>query len=283
MNIAHTIEEVREQVSAARSRGELVGFVPTMGALHAGHISLVTAAKKDCKFIVVSIFVNPTQFGPNEDFDRYPRPAEADTAACRDAGVDLLFMPSVDTIYPPGEKLQTIPPPAGLADNLCGRSRPGHFAGVCTVVARLFDIVRADKAYFGAKDFQQAAIIRRMVRDRGIPVNLAVCPTIREADGLAMSSRNAYLSPEHRRQASELYKSLQMAAEMIRRNNPPAEKVIRAISQHIAANAPAGEIDYVQIVNPDDLTDVRNTGEAVLAAIAVRFGQTRLIDNILVD
>ncbi len=283
MYVARTIEEVREQVSAARLRGGLVGFVPTMGALHAGHISLVSAAKKDCAFVVVSIFVNPTQFGPNEDYDRYPRPAEADTAACRDAGVDLLFMPAVDTIYPPGEKLETILPPAGLADNLCGRSRPGHFAGVCTVVARLFDIVRPDKAYFGAKDFQQAAIISRMVRDRRIPVDVVVCPIVREADGLAMSSRNAYLSPEHRRQAAELYKSLQMAADMIRRDHPPAGKVVRAISQHIAVKAPAGEIDYVQIVNPDDLTDVKTTDEAVLVALAVRFGQTRLIDNILVD
>lgn len=282
MDVARTIKEVHEHVSNARSQGRRVGFVPTMGALHAGHFSLVEAARKDCDFVVVSIFVNPTQFGPDEDFRKYPRDTEADLAACRDAGVDLVFTPAVETIYPLGKKPETISP-GPMAENLCGQSRPGHFDGVCTVVARLLDIVKPDKVYFGAKDYQQAAIIRRMVRDRSIPVDVVTCPIVREADGLAMSSRNAYLSPDHRRQAAELYKALQTASEMIRSNRPPAEQVIRAISQHMAVNSPAGEIDYVQIVNPDDLTDVENTDKAVLIAIAVRFGQTRLIDNILVD
>jgi pantoate--beta-alanine ligase len=252
-----------------------------MGALHDGHMSLIRACREQCGFVVVSIFVNPTQFGPNEDYERYPRNEPADLAACKRAGVDAVFLPSVKEMYP-------IQPTAmvtvgRLGEVLCGRSRPGHFAGVATVVAKLFHIVGPDKAFFGAKDFQQTVVVRRLIGDLDFPVEMVVCPTVREADGLALSSRNAYLSAEQRRQAAALSAALVVARDAIRRDHPSAETVITAMRQYLARHAPDGRIDYVQIVDPTDLSDVATTNRPVLVALAVKFGSTRLIDNLLVE
>ena len=283
MIVAKTIEAVRRAVGGARSRsaGKTIGYVPTMGALHEGHLSLVSAAREQCDFVVVSIFVNPAQFAPGEDLAAYPRPVEADLSACEAAGVDVVFCPDAETMYP-GEGSIEISVGA-LGEVLCGRSRPTHFGGVCTIVAKLFNIVAPDVAFFGAKDFQQAAIVGRMAGELNFPVEIVVCPTVREADGLAMSSRNAYLSDEHRRQAAGLHESLRMAAEMIAEGHPPAERVLDAMREVLRGRAPAGEIDYLEIVDPNDLGSVESTDRPVLVALAVRFDSTRLIDNIVVD
>lgn len=282
MQVARRIAEVREAVAAARSAGGSVGFVPTMGALHAGHLYLLDTAAAECDFRVVSIFVNPTQFGPGEDLAAYPRTPEADLAACREHGTDLLFTPSVEEMYPGGEP-ETVVSVPNLGARLCGANRPTHFAGVCTVVTKLLNIVQPDRAYFGRKDFQQAVIIRRMVEDLNVPVEIRTCPTVREPDGLAMSSRNAYLSPEQRRQAPVLHAVLEEAAERIRRDHPPAARVREAIRRKIEVEAPLGEIDYVEIVDPWTLRNVEQTHRPVLIALAVRFGRARLIDNTTVD
>jgi len=281
METVGTIEEVRKFVSRAREAENVIGLVPTMGGLHGGHLSLIDAAREACGYVVVSIFVNPTQFGPNEDLDRYPRTQEADLAACRAHGVDLLFTPTVEVMY--GRGFRTAVTVAELAGALCGRGRPTHFAGVCTVVAKLFNIVGPCKAFFGQKDFQQAVIIRRMVADLNFPVDIVTCPIVRECDGLAASTRNQYLSPEDRGQAAALNAALRLAAERIRRPHPPAAEVIALIRRHLAAAAPGGEIEYVQIVDPLTLRDVEVTEGAVLVALAVKFAGARLIDNILVD
>jgi len=281
MNAARKIEEVRSLVGPARQSGKLIGLVPTMGALHRGHFSLIEAAGADCDFVVVSIFVNPTQFAPNEDLAKYPRRLEQDLAGCRARGVDVVFAPEPETMYP-DEPLTEVRV-KGLSETLCGRSRPTHFTGVATVVTKLFNIVQPDRAYFGAKDFQQAVIIRRMVRDLNFPVDIVVCPTVREESGLAMSSRNDYLPADQRRQAAALAGALRAGEEMIRREHPPAGEVISAIRVHLAEHAPDGMIDYVQTVDPEDLADVENTGERVLIVLAVRFGGARLIDNLLVE
>jgi pantoate--beta-alanine ligase len=281
MIVCKTIAEVRQAVAAARKAGATIGLVPTMGALHAGHVSLIAACRQQCGFTVVSIFVNPTQFGPNEDYARYPRPESADLEACRKASVDAVFMPAVAEMYP-GQPMITVTV-GSIGEVLCGRSRPGHFAGVATVVAKLFNIIAPDKAFFGAKDFQQTVVIRRMVQELNFPVEIVVCPTVRQADDLAMSSRNTYLSAEHRRQAAALSAALAAARDAIRKARPPAEAVVAAMRQHLARHAPDGQIDYVQIVDPADLSTVTIVDKPVLVALAVRFGTTRLIDNILVE
>lgn len=280
MIVAETIADCRAVVAAAKAEGKRVGFVPTMGALHDGHFSHIDRARRSEAFVAVSIFVNPTQFGPGEDLDAYPRPREADLDACRQRGVDLVFAPSVEQMYPdgPGGGLTSVHV-AKLPDTLCGRSRPGHFAGVCTVVAKLLNIVQPDVAYFGQKDYQQAAIIRRMVRDLDFPVEIVVGPTVREVDGLAMSSRNAYLAADERSQAIALSQALQLAEDMIRDSHPPARQVIEAMRAHITQTAPLGEIDYIQIVDPDTLADVSATDRPVVAALTVKFPHARLIDN----
>ncbi len=281
MRIVTTIDEARSFVSQARARGKRVGLVPTMGALHAGHFSLIEAAAGECDFVVVSIFVNPTQFGPAEDLAAYPRTTEADHAGCRARGVDMIFQPSVEEMYSRGGLTEVTV--SQLTDTLCGRSRPTHFAGVCTVVAKLFHIIPADRAYFGAKDYQQVAIIRQMVADLNFPIEIITCPTVREPDGLAMSSRNANLSAAERKQAPGLHSALLLAAETIRKAHPAAEEVVAAIIAHLSDRAPDGQIDYVQIVDPQTLADVEQTGRPVLVALAVKFSCARLIDNMLVD
>jgi pantoate--beta-alanine ligase len=281
MFIAKTINDLRRMVSAARADGKNIGLVPTMGALHTGHASLIHAARAGCGFVVVSIFVNPTQFGPNEDCARYPRAEQADLAACREAGADAVFMPSVAEMYPTPPLMEVSVGRLGAV--LCGCSRPTHFAGVATVVAKLFNIVQPDRAFFGAKDYQQSVIIRAMATELNFPVEIVLCPTIREADGLAMSSRNAYLTPDQRRQAPALSQSLRLADGMIRRDHPPAEAVLAAVTKHLAAQAPLGKVDYAQLVDPQTLEEVSTTSRPILVALAVRFGATRLIDNKLVE
>ena len=282
MMIEKTVEDIRKFVRKARLAGKTIGLVPTMGALHEGHMSLIDAAVKVCDVVVVSIFVNPTQFGPNEDLSRYPRTPEKDIENCRKHGASAIFMPEVNEMYPAGGDLTQVSVKK-LGDGLCGASRPGHFTGVCTVVSKLFNIVLPDKAFFGQKDYQQATIIRRMVADLNFPVEIIVCPIVREADGLAMSSRNVYLSPEHRRQALALSQSLKLAQEMIEKSHPSTADVIQAVRQHIGQAAPDGVIDYVQIVHPATLEPVKSTSVPVCIALAVKFGSTRLIDNIVVD
>ena len=281
MRIVTTIAEARSLVEEARARGKRVGLAPTMGALHAGHFSLIDAAASECDFVAVSIFVNPTQFGPAEDLAAYPRTPEADHTGCRARGVDMIFQPDVETMYGRGGMTEVTV--SRMSDTLCGRSRPTHFAGVCTVVAKLFHIIPADRAYFGAKDYQQVAIIRQMVADLNFPIEIVTCPIVREPDGLAMSSRNAYLGPGQRKQAPALHAALRLAADMIRKGHPPAEDVIAAVVGRLSADAPDGQIDYVQIVDPQTLADVEQTGRPVLVALAVKFSGARLIDNMLVD
>ena len=282
MDVVKTIAEVRRHVAQARREGKVIGLVPTMGALHAGHASLIDAARVECSFVVVSIFVNPTQFGPNEDLSRYPRTPQQDIDICRNHGGDVVFMPDANEIYPPGGNPTQVSI-SRLGDSLCGASRPGHFTGVCTVVSKLFNMVQPDKAFFGAKDFQQAAIIRQMTADLNFPVKIIVCPIVRESDGLAMSSRNVYLSKEHRQQAVALSAALKMAAELIRDSHPPSADVIEAIRKHIHSHAPDGTIDYVEVVEPCSLRPAEETNRSVCIAMAVRFGATRLIDNVVVE
>jgi pantoate--beta-alanine ligase len=277
---AADVDEVRRAVAGARRRGLTVGLVPTMGALHAGHASLIRAARAETGFVVVSIFVNPTQFGPNEDFHRYPRPLEQDLEVCGREGVDLAFGPEAAMLYPPG--FRTYVEVHGFQDVLCGASRPGHFRGVATVVLKLFNIVQPDVAYFGQKDAQQARIIRQMVRDLDVPVEVRICPIVREADGLALSSRNQYLTPEQRRQAPALYQALQEARRKIEAGERSAAAVQRTVTERLA-RTPGAVVDYAAVVDYETLQPVERLRGQVLIAVAVKFGTTRLIDNVLVN
>jgi pantoate--beta-alanine ligase len=282
MKRARTIAEIRAAVAEARRRGaQKVGLVATMGALHDGHYSLIDAARRDCDFTVVSIFVNPTQFGPDEDYRRYPRALEADVAGCQSRGVDAVFTPEVCELYPEG--FATTVHVAGLTERLCGAFRPGHFDGVCTVVAKLFNTVGPDVAYFGEKDYQQAIVVRRMVADLDMQVRVEVCPTVREKLGLAMSTRNACLSAEERAQAGALYESLELARRLIQEGGRSPAEITQAVRAHLAAKAPLGTIDYVEIVDPDSLSNVELAERPVVVAVAVRFPAARLIDNMRVD
>jgi pantoate--beta-alanine ligase len=280
MEVVETIESVRELVKEARGKGKKIGFVPTMGALHIGHISLIEAAKKDCDFIVVSIFVNPTQFGEGEDFEKYPRPLEADLEICRKTGVDVVFNPAPEQMYQ-AENITWVNVEK-LTKTLCGRFRPGHFRGVATVCAKLFNIVGPDVAFFGQKDAQQAVVIRRMVADLKMPLEIVVCPTVREADGLAVSSRNKYLSEQQKKDATYIYKSLQKCEEMIKAGIKDAGRIVREM-QKVLNEVPSIEIEYVSIVDAESLQNLDRVAGKVLAAVAVRIGPARLIDNIVVD
>ena len=280
MEVAETIESVRDLVAAARKRGGKVGLVPTMGALHVGHISLIEAATKDCDSVVVSIFVNPTQFGPGEDLENYPRPFEADLEICRKAGVDAVFAPAPEQMYP-AENLAWVTVEK-LTSPLCGRGRPTHFRGVTTVCAKLFNIVGPDVAYFGQKDAQQAIVIKRMVADLNMPLEIVICPTVREPGGLAVSSRNKYLNEQQKEDATCLYKSLQRCREMVEAGTTDARQIVAEMEQ-ILERVPAAQIEYVSLVNAETLEDVRHISGKILAAVAVKIGPARLIDNILVD
>lgn len=269
---------MRAASRAARRTGTRLGLVPTMGALHEGHLSLIHAAKASCQVVAASIFVNPTQFGPNEDLARYPRPFERDRELLENESVDLLFAPSVDEMYPSGAV--TWVTVEELSGKLDGRSRPGHFRGVTTIVAKLFHAVEPDAAFFGQKDAAQAAIIRRMVRDLRFPVEIAVCPIVREPDGLAMSSRNAYLDPQQRKQALVLQRSLMQVKQMAEAGERDATRLIAA-AKEVLAGEPAVRLDYFEIVDPDFLDPVNNIAKGALVAVAAFVGTTRLIDNIL--
>jgi len=280
MEVAETIESVRSLVKAARSRGKKIGFVPTMGALHIGHISLIEAAVRTCDFIVVSIFVNPTQFGPGEDLEKYPRPFEDDLEVCRKAGVDVVFAPAPEQVYP-GENLTWVNVEK-LTEPLCGQFRPEHFRGVTTVCAKLFNIAGPDIAFFGQKDAQQAIVIKRMAADLNMPLEFVICPTVREPDGLAVSSRNQYLTGEQRKDATYVYKSLQKCRQMIDTGITDTQKIVVEMRK-ILQQASSIEIEYVSIVDAETLANIEQIAGKVLAAVAVRIGPACLIDNILVD
>lgn len=277
--VAATVEAVRQAVQAARQRGSTIGLVPTMGALHEGHLSLCRAARAETGFVIVTIFVNPTQFGPNEDFSRYPRQLATDLDLCGQAGVDLVFAPDVQVMYP--ADFRTFVEVQELADGLCGAARPGHFRGVTTVVLKLFNIVGADRAYFGQKDAQQARLIRQMVHDLNVPLEVRVCPIVREADGLALSSRNQYLDANQRQQAVVLHQALQDARRAIESGERSAE-VVRQLLVRRIETAPAALVDYAAVVDADRLQPLALLTGEVLLALAVKFGSTRLIDNLLV-
>jgi pantoate--beta-alanine ligase len=264
----------------ARRAGRGVGFVPTMGALHAGHLSLVRAARSQSDVVVASIFVNPKQFGPNEDFAKYPRSLESDAKMLATEKTDVLFCPSVEEMYPAGATAWV--EVEGISDKLDGRSRPGHFRGVTTVVAKLFNIVLPDLAFFGQKDAAQAAIIRKMVRDLNFDVQIVVCPIVRESDGLAMSSRNAYLSAPERRQALVLYRSLQRVQALAADGERDAGGLASAGKQ-VISEEPAVRLDYFEVISHDTLDPVADVSQGALVAVAAYVGSTRLIDNIVLE
>ena len=278
MKICKTIEEMRSASRDTRREGKRFSFVPTMGALHEGHLSLVRDAKAKSDVVAVSIFVNPLQFGPTEDLAKYPRSFERDREFLEKEAVDILFAPQPEDMYPKGAV--TYVTVEGLSEKLCGRSRPGHFRGVTTVVAKLFHIAEPDLAFFGQKDAAQATIIRRMVRDLNLPVEIVVCPIIREPDGLAMSSRNVYLRPEERKAAPVLNRSLTETKNRFDQGERNARKLIAA-GKRVMAQESRVRLDYFEIVDPDTLDPVLEVTRSALVAIAALVGNTRLIDNIL--
>jgi pantoate--beta-alanine ligase len=272
-----TITALRDRLDDARAQGARIGFVPTMGFLHAGHASLMAAARADCDFVVASIFVNPLQFGPTEDLDAYPRDLAADTALAEAEAVDLLFVPSGDEMYPDGD-VRTSVTVAGVSEPLEGRARPTHFAGVATVVTKLFAIVGPCRAYFGEKDFQQLAVIRRLVRDLSLPVEVVACPTAREPDGLALSSRNAYLTDEERAAAPVLHAALLVGRLAIDAGERDPEQV-RRLMRDLSDAEPLAELDYAEVVDATTLQVVDPLAGELRLLAAARFGKARLIDN----
>lgn len=280
MLITRTIAETRAALAHARAQGNRIGFVPTMGYLHEGHLRLIDIARQHSDFVVVSIFVNPTQFGPHEDFASYPRDFERDRKLCEARGTDLIFAPEVSEIYP--ERSLITFQIEKLADRLCGARRPGHFNGVVLVVSKLFNIVQPDIAVFGQKDAQQLIIIKRLVQDLNFPVRIIAAPTVREPNGLAMSSRNVYLSPTQRAQSTVLYKSLQRAKALIESGERDPQQIIAEMRKLIATVSEA-KIDYIEIVRVSDLQPIEKLDGLVLIALAVYFGKARLIDNIILD
>jgi pantoate--beta-alanine ligase len=278
MDVLETIEQMRSACKAAKQGEKQLGFVPTMGALHEGHLSLIRAAKARCDVVAASIFVNPTQFGPNEDFSKYPRSFEGDLKLLEKEAVNLLFAPSVQEMYPEGAV--TFVTVEGLSERLCGKSRPGHFRGVTTVVSKLFHITQPDFAFFGQKDAAQVAVIRRMVWDLNLGVDIVVCPIVREADGLALSSRNAYLSPQERKSALVLSRSLAQVKKLFEQGERCTAK-LGAAGREIFAEEPSVRLDYLEIVNPNTLEPVEHIRNLALVAVAAFVGGTRLIDNIV--
>jgi len=278
MKVCVTISEARFACREARATGKRLGLVPTMGALHEGHLSLVRAAKARCDAVAVSIFVNPTQFGPTEDLSKYPRQFERDRQLLEKEGVAILFAPPVEEIYPCGEVTWVLV--EGLSEKLDGRSRPGHFRGVTTIVAKLFHIVEPAAAFFGQKDAAQLAVIRRMVRDLNFPVEIVGCPIVREPDGLAMSSRNAYLSREERGRALVLQRALQETRQRFNAGERSTAKLISA-GKEVVASEPQVTLDYFEIVDPETLDPVERISQETLVAVAACVGATRLIDNVV--
>jgi len=279
VEVIRAIAMARKACDAARSAGRTVGFVPTMGAFHDGHVSLMRRARDERDAVVVSIFVNPLQFGPGEDLSRYPRDEQRDLSMAGELGVDVVFAPTVEEMYPAGEPAVSVDP-GPLGDRLEGAVRPGHFRGVATVVAKLFEVVGPSTAYFGEKDAQQLAVIRHMVRDLSFPIDVVGCPTVRELDGLAMSSRNAYLSPIQREAAGCLFLALSEAAEMARDGERDAARLVAAMAREIGAT-PEARIDYAAVVDEERFEEVGTISGPARALVAAKFGETRLIDNLL--
>ncbi len=279
MQVAKTVREVRAWTKLARAEGKTIGFVPTMGYLHEGHLSLMRRAKAECDLCVVSLFVNPTQFGPSEDFQRYPRDFARDAALAESVGVDLLFAPEVEEMYPEG--YQTYVEVTEVTHRLEGAARPGHFRGVATVCTKLFHIVQADRAYFGKKDYQQLKVIQRMVSDLNIPIEIVPCETVREPDGLAMSSRNVYLNPDEREAATVLYRALCAGRDAILAGERDAKKVQTLVEQVIATE-PLVKTEYVDVADAETLEPLTDLRDEVLISLAARVGVARLIDNITV-
>jgi pantoate--beta-alanine ligase len=279
MRLVRSIPELREILAKERQAGS-IGLVPTMGYLHQGHLSLVEASRAQNRFTVMSLFVNPTQFGPGEDFARYPRDLERDRALAEAAGVDLLFHPEAAEMYPAGYR--TYVTVEGLSERLCGRFRPGHFRGVTTVVSKLFHLVQPRRAYFGQKDAQQVAVLRKMVRDLDFDLEIVVCPTVRESDGLALSSRNVYLSPAERQAATVLSRALFWAKDRVREGEREAAVLLRGMRRLLEAE-PLCRLEYLEIVDAENLEPLAHLGGDVLIALAAHFGKTRLIDNVLLE
>jgi pantoate--beta-alanine ligase len=279
MQTVHEVDAIQRRCESLRREGKTIGLVPTMGAFHEGHVSLMRSARAENDVVVVSIFVNPIQFGRGEDFDSYPRDLQGDLAQAERAGVDLVFTPSAEAIYPKG--FQTYVDVIELTEGLCGASRPEHFRGVTTVVTKLFNLVRPHRAYFGRKDYQQSVVVRRLVADLNMDIEIVPLPTIREADGLAMSSRNVRLTPEARRVASVLHRSLNLAEERVGAGERSAKAILDAMRAMIEAE-PLARIDYVALCDPETLQPLDRIEGPTLAALAVRFGSTRLIDNLLI-
>src|ERR1700761_1736603 len=279
MLVVPTVAEVRKECARLRAGGKTLGLVPTMGALHEGHMSLVRAAREKCNVVAVSIFVNPTQFGPKEDFAKYPRSLERDCQMLEAASADVVFTPSVDEMYPPGAT--TVVEATSLSNRLDGVSRPGHFRGVATVVAKLFNIFTPDYAFFGQKDAAQVAVLRKMARDLLFGVNVEACPTVREPDGLALSSRNQYLSAEQRLHALVLSRALRKVEQKVGEGETVSANLIAA-ARRLFAEEPEVELDYCSIVDPATLEDLRDVTQGALVAVGARVGATRLIDNILI-
>jgi pantoate--beta-alanine ligase len=280
MRIVAAPDEIRRIVRELRSQGKIVGLVPTMGCFHEGHISLMRAAGEECDYVVVSLFVNPTQFGPEEDFEDYPRDLSRDAQMAEEAGVDFIFHPRAEEIYP--EPYLTYVNVEDITETLCGADRPGHFQGVTTIVAKLFNIVPAHRGYFGLKDAQQALVIRKMVEDLDFDIEIIVCPTVREEDGLAKSSRNMYLEPEGRKAASVLYRSLQLAGRLVSEGERDAGRILEKMKK-LYSEEPLVEPEYIEAVDYRLLEPVERLQGEVLIAVAARVGKARLIDNILLD
>ncbi len=280
MKIIEHIIEMQDISLLLKKENKTIGFVPTMGALHEGHLSLVRKAKEDNDIVVVSIFVNPIQFGPNEDFKKYPRTFDKDKELLQKENVDYIFFPSMKEMYPQG--FETYVNLKSLPNHLCGLSRPGHFEGVATVVAKLFNIVMPDNSYFGQKDYQQAKIIERMTKDLNMRIKIHTLPIVREKDGLAMSSRNSYLSTEERKKALSLYNSLLLAKNLIEKGEKDPQKIKKEMENKIKEIAPDAKIDYISIVNPETLEDVEKINDDIVIALAVFIGSTRLIDNMII-
>ena len=276
--VIHDPKSLYREVAELRRQGKKVGLVPTMGALHQGHLSLVEAAFKECDICVTTIFVNPSQFGPSEDLDKYPRTLDADLDALGSLGVQIAFVPETDAVY--GSKHATWVEVGSVAEPLEGECRPGHFRGVATIVLKLFNMAGADAAYFGQKDYQQAQVIRRMVEDLNVPVDIRVCPIVREPDGLAMSSRNAYLDTDERQRAVSLSKSLLRAEELIAEGETSSQRIRDAVEEVLLQEG-KGEIEYVALADPETMEPVEKISGETLIALAVRIGNTRLIDNCL--
>lgn len=276
--VVESVDEARSAIAQFRRSGKSVGFVPTMGALHAGHVSLMERAKSECDVVVVSIFVNPTQFGPNEDFQRYPRPRDLDLQICGNAGADIVFYPTVDIMYPAG--FRTFVEVGGISEILEGAIRPGHFRGVSTVVTKLFLIVLADRAYFGQKDYQQQLLIRIMTRELNIPTKIVTCETLRDPDGMAMSSRNAYLSTDDRQRGLCLSKSLQAVSQLVKQGERNLT-LLRKTLVETMSSTPAVVVDYGVIVDCESLSELSEPAPEMVALVAARVGTTRLIDNVI--